>query len=123
MDFTPGAAHRQTLRTHEDYMLGCARIGSQPSTMFLCPGVTLDMIAIDSMHTIDLGVTSHILGNTLFEIIFEQRPHGWTIKKQVAHVWARIQDIYKEQNTKYRISFDCLRSRRNPHPLLPPSFL
>ena len=62
-------------------------------------------IAIDSMHTIDLGVTSHVLGNALYEFIYEQRRHGQTVKQAVAHVWSRIQAIYDEQNTQYRISF------------------
>ena len=68
-------------------------------------GVTGHTLMIDSMHCVDLGVTSHLLGNCLYEMVYEQRPRGQSIKAAVAHVWTRIQQIYDSQQTKHRISF------------------
>eukprot|EP00959_Pyramimonas_sp_CCMP1952_P400454 8390962-Pyramimonas_sp.AAC.1 len=48
-------------------------------------GVNSYSIAIDSMHCIGLGVTSHVLGGTLYEFIYEQRRHGQRVKSAVAH--------------------------------------
>ena len=57
-------------------------------------GVRAPMIAIDLMHTGDLGVVSHLLGNALFEIVFEQIDKA--PKDAVSDVWRRIKAIYVE---------------------------
>eukprot|EP00959_Pyramimonas_sp_CCMP1952_P173253 3620410-Pyramimonas_sp.AAC.1 len=48
-------------------------------------GVSSYSIAIDSMRCIDLGVTSRVLGDTLYEFIHAQRRHGQRVKSAVAH--------------------------------------
>ena len=65
-------------------------------------GVTGETISIDSMHTVDLGVTSHILGNVLKEIIYEQI--AAPAKDACATVWKRIREIYDELQTPHRIT-------------------
>ena len=54
-DVGPDAAHRGTLVSHDSYTQACADAGHQPSNILNCPGVTVDHIAIDSMHAADLG--------------------------------------------------------------------
>eukprot|EP00959_Pyramimonas_sp_CCMP1952_P062821 1313810-Pyramimonas_sp.AAC.1 len=49
--------------------------------LFEIYGVTGCTLAIDSMHTVDLGVTSHILGTCCYEIVFEQRRPRQTVKQ------------------------------------------
>ena len=75
-------------------------------------GVGPHTLAIDSMHCVDLGVASHVLGNCLYEAVYEQRGHGVTVKAAVANIWTRIQQIYDSQNTKHRISFNGWRHPR-----------
>ena len=52
------------------------------------------MVTLDVMHTCDLGVVSHLMGNTLFEIIYEQIHKAPLLA--VSDVWVRIKEIYKE---------------------------
>ena len=122
MDFTPGAAHRQTLRTHEDYMLGCARIGSQPSTMFLCPGVTLDMIAIDSMHAGDLGQFQSALGS-LFWLHVTRKAFFRTKKEGLDHLNAELASYYAANRGERlaqlgQLTMSQIRSNDPRHPSL-----
>ena len=62
-DMRPTAPHRQTLVTHESYMMACAREGAQPSHIFRCPGTMLQHLAVDSMHAGDLGCFQDSLGS------------------------------------------------------------
>ena len=55
-DFTPEAAHRQTLKSHDSYLVTCVHEGTNPSTIFQSPGTRLMHLTIDSMHAADLGV-------------------------------------------------------------------
>ena len=66
LDFTPHAAHRRTLLSHEDYLQRCAIERAQPSFLFRCPGTELQHCAIDSMHAGDLGVFQDALGSLLW---------------------------------------------------------
>jgi hypothetical protein len=62
-DFRPEAPHRQTLITHQAYFGACAAEGTQPSSIFKCPGLQLDYFAIDSMHAGDLGTFQDAIGS------------------------------------------------------------
>ena len=62
-NFAATAPHRQSLVTHESYMMACAREASQPSHLFRCPGTMLQHLGIDSMHAGDLGCFQDALGS------------------------------------------------------------
>ena len=42
--------------------------------MLACIGVHLTCITIDVLHTADLGVTAHVVGNMFWELA---RAHAW----------------------------------------------
>eukprot|EP00959_Pyramimonas_sp_CCMP1952_P079426 1660002-Pyramimonas_sp.AAC.1 len=62
--------------------------------LFTVWGVRAATIAIDLMHTGDLGIVSHLVGNTLYEIVYEQIDKS--PKDAVSDVWKRIKQIYDE---------------------------
>lgn len=62
-DFRPNAPHRETVMNHTRFMESCAASGQAPSTIFHCPGMVLELIAVDIMHTVDLGVLADALGS------------------------------------------------------------
>lgn len=66
-DFSPNAPFRNTLITHEIYLRRCAAEHAQPCGLFQVPGVRLEHVCIDSMHTADLGVFPDALGS-LFDL-------------------------------------------------------
>ena len=47
------------------------------------------------MHTVDGGVTSHVEGNTIFEVVFEQSD-DMPAKAAMTKVWGKMKDIYDE---------------------------
>ena len=54
-DFDPHAPHRGTLFDHQTYVLKCGEERQQPSSLFHCPGTEIQHVAVDSMHSGDLG--------------------------------------------------------------------
>jgi hypothetical protein len=61
-NYRPDAGHRATLLSHEEYLDSCHRDGVQPSNVFKCPGVVLDNLCVDSMHSGDLGAFQDAVG-------------------------------------------------------------
>ena len=55
------------------------------------------MIAIDVMHTCGQGIVSHLLGNPLFEVVYEQIHKAQALA--VSDVCVRIKEIYSELGT------------------------
>jgi hypothetical protein len=62
-DFRPEAAHRSTLISHEMYMASCVAEGSHPSHLFLIPGLKIEHLAVDAMHSGDLGTFADAVGS------------------------------------------------------------
>ena len=64
------------------------------------------MLAIDAMHTVDGGVTSHVLGNLFFELVYEELPGR--PKHSVGTLWREINKQYNENGKiEHRLSFHC----------------
>ena len=78
-------------------------------------GVTSATLAVDAMHTVDGGVTSHVEGNTIFEVVFEQSD-GMPAKAAMTKVWGRMKDIYDELGIREQkiTCFSC-RVTASPH--------
>jgi hypothetical protein len=72
MTFTnvrPDAPWRGTIWTHESRMTYLRLAGIAPPVFFLTlRGFRLECIHIDTLHTLDQGVTSHVVGNVLWHI-------------------------------------------------------
>ena len=62
-DFRPEAAHRNTLISHEGYLQQCVGEGTEPSHLFRSPGVKLDHLTADAMHSADLGTFADAVGS------------------------------------------------------------
>jgi hypothetical protein len=75
MNFSPAAPHRGTLISHEAYVAECVRLGQPMSTIFSSPGFTLAGVAIDAMHTADLGLFADIAGSILWLELTSKRYH------------------------------------------------
>ena len=57
-----GRPHHWMRHERTDYPLTCP--------LFFCWGVTLHTLALDILHTVDLGVCGHAVANLLWEIVF-----------------------------------------------------
>ena len=65
-NFSARAPHRQTRITHHEFLLSCSAARMQPTTLLRCPGSSLDMWLVDSMHCADLGVFADSVGSLLY---------------------------------------------------------
>ena len=62
-NFDEFAAYRTTLHTHRSYLLSCAAARCTPAALFKSPGLRLYHVAIDAMHSGDLGVFQDVVGS------------------------------------------------------------
>ena len=69
-DFTPTAAWRLTLWTHETYMAHLRASGlSVPMIFRAALGLRLECVMVDVLHTVDLGLTAHVCGNVIWWLV------------------------------------------------------
>jgi hypothetical protein len=69
--------------------------GAEVSHLFQCPGLKVDHVLVDWLHTVDLGVGQDALGNLFYEVA-ELLP-GATHTQRVEALWAKIRQYYKEK--------------------------
>jgi hypothetical protein len=62
-NFADDAPYKATKITHERYLEACLIEGATPSLIFTAPGTELRHIAIDTMHTADLGTFQDCIGS------------------------------------------------------------
>jgi hypothetical protein len=62
-NFRPDAPHRSTAISHEMYFEACAAQRREPSRLFLTPGLRLDHLCIDAMHSAHLGTFADAIGS------------------------------------------------------------
>jgi len=72
--------------------------GIVASPLFQCPNFSLDMVCIDILHTMDLGVTQDCLG-CLFWHSIETYFSGRTLKDKVQQLWTAIRQHYNAHKT------------------------
>lgn len=91
--FTPDAGHRSTLVTHQSYLEACLAHGDQPSELFNTPGFTIAHVAIDTMHSGDLGVFQDAVGSLLWIEVSNRQWHG-SRAKGVSALHELLRDFY-----------------------------
>eukprot|EP00959_Pyramimonas_sp_CCMP1952_P349294 7318577-Pyramimonas_sp.AAC.1 len=50
------------------------------------------------MHTVDLGVASHVLGNIFYELVYEQT--AGPANDAVGILWRKIKELYNDLGTR-----------------------
>jgi hypothetical protein len=104
-NFSPGAEWRNTLWTHETYVAHLLAQGLPiPILLSLATGLRLESIMIDVLHTIDLGVAAHIIGNILFIFgVMRAVFGGSTYVERIARVSEALTAWYKRTKCSSRI--------------------
>lgn len=67
----------------------------EPSPLFKAIGFSLNMVMVDVLHCMDLGVSQDILGN-IFSEALDWVCAGTSRKNRVVDLWRRIKQYYKE---------------------------
>lgn len=102
-DFTETAPHRSTLIDHQAYVLSCAASGTQPSFLFRCPGLCLHHVAVDSMHSGDLGVFQDAVGS-LFHLEVHNKVWHRTRHEGLAWLNTELGKYYKAHRQLTKIT-------------------
>ena len=91
-DASKDAAWRQLRYTENDFNIILRSEDITPSTLFSCPGLTVDMVMVDWLHTMDQGVLADVIGNVFWEVLpmLSQGNRG----VQVSLLWNMIQQYY-----------------------------
>jgi hypothetical protein len=107
-DFGPDAWWRDTVWEHEDYIAYLRATGRALPVMFR-PGVgviglRLSCVTVDILHTIDQGVGSHIIGNTIwYYAVLMAVFGGATYAERIKLCHEDIKRYYKRNRTEHRL--------------------
>jgi hypothetical protein len=106
-DFRPTASWRGTLISARELKR------NPPSTheIFKIPGIGAATLMVDCMHVLDLGITLHVVGNTLHSLCYGS---GQNPADAFAKLWRRVQELYRELNLEHRCTSLQLRNICNP---------
>ena len=74
-----------------------AAAGVANSVIFTAPGVRVEYVVIDWLHTMDLGLCQTVLGNALFELL--EFLEGSTLVARAGNLWKLVESLGKQQKT------------------------
>ncbi len=105
-DLSLGAAWRGTVWSSAQAWLREHGGLEQLHPLFLLPAVTIFTVCADVLHIVDLGVTHHLLGNLLFELVYIGRPSlgGDNPGERLDRLWMRIVAQYRHRRTPTQLS-------------------
>eukprot|EP00959_Pyramimonas_sp_CCMP1952_P356131 7458372-Pyramimonas_sp.AAC.1 len=102
-DTSPDAPFRRTLRSHESFLAELSDAGKQPSPLFNIVGLRLEGIMICTLHTVELGVASHIIANNMVDAM-KTGCYGPNQKIQAERMARELKDWYREQPKEIKSS-------------------
>ena len=71
--------------------------------LFRSPGASLFAVAVDVMHTMDLGVYAELAGSLLWTFVYDGEFPG-NAEARLDVVWERVRHLYEEWSVKVRLT-------------------
>jgi hypothetical protein len=104
-DFRPNAGWRSTLYTHDSWILHRRGSGLFISVLLtMITGMRLECVMVDVLHTVDQGITSHILGNIFWIFVVMRSVFGGNTQvEKVKFLWEDIKKWYSRTKIKARL--------------------
>ena len=112
----PDAGWRDTRWTHESYLAFLVAAAMfVPTLLTAVTGLRLECIMIDVLHAVDLGITSHIIGNVFWLIAIRRNAFGCKnnedrIKKLNEHMVAWYKRAKCESKVQGKLNIDRVRT-------------
>ncbi len=103
-DFSANAKWRSTLHTISSFFKQLKTIGQIPSPIFRAPEFLWNMIMVDPLHALDLGVSQDTLGNVCFEFWYSPMSKTRDRDSKTQELWLLIKTYYKRATPPTRIS-------------------
>jgi hypothetical protein len=88
--------------THESYLNELQLAGKPIPALFEIRTLRIEGVLGDAMHTLDLGVSSHLCGNIMFEIM-ETAGWGSTQEERAAKLNSHLKAYYKDTKERYKV--------------------
>ena len=91
------AQWRQTRRTAQEFLASLRAAGLPVSPLLSLPGFTLDMVVLDWLHVVDLGVGADLLGNLFWQVLTVSSTvfPGSNSEDRLFALWNRLLTWYK----------------------------
>jgi hypothetical protein len=106
----PAAGWRGTLRSHPRYLRLLRRSGRPVAELLRLSTLRLEGIAIDVLHTMDLGVSSHVIANIFVETM-SRGHYGGNQSLQACGLAAALKAWYQTHRDAYKIQGELSYSR------------
>ena len=103
-NFAPRSGWRRTRWTHESYLAHLRGLGLAIPALLICIiGFRLECVAIDTLHTVDQGVASHIIGNVFWLIAVKKKAFGGSTQdQQIKNLDSHLRKWYQATKTRKR---------------------
>lgn len=102
-DFSTRASWRSS-RYYKGEFFAAVRAQNLPvCCLFSLPGVSIDMVMIDVLHAMDLGITQDVVGNLFFEMLELRILAGASREARLTSLWAKLKAHYKAMKTSNRL--------------------
>ena len=111
------AGWRDTTWTHEQFIRYLHMIGMAIPVLFLVLGLRLENIMVDPLHTVDLGLTAHIVGNIIWLYVFRKNifglpNHGQRLKALNEHLWSWYNSSRCPYRLQAKLTLDRIRTSK-----------
>ena len=112
-NFAPDAKWRSTRWSHESYLAHLRSLGMIVPVLFLCIlGFRLECVMVDTLHTVDQGVASHIIGNVMWLIAVKRRGFGGTTQvENIKRLDKHMRQWYSRTRAEYKVQGKLTKER------------
>ena len=90
---------------HEAYINFLRAAGlAVPALLALAVGFRHDCVMVDVLHTVDLGVASHVIANVMWHVaVLKKAFGGATQEQQIQKMYAHMQAWYSRTKAKRKV--------------------
>lgn len=116
-DYRACAKWRGTIKNHK-------KTSPTDHLVMTVPGINGYSFAYDSLHILDLGVSSHICANIMFDLVMKEELPGSTQEARLKELLKRVTNLYEElgtdsSNQLRRINFSTFCNPKAKHDSFP----
>ena len=94
------ATWRAEAKTHESFLADLAANGKEPHPIFQIQTMTIRGVMPDILHTMDQGITPHVIANVFIEVM---QPKDRNVKRRIAWLQNDLDNHYKETKEAYKV--------------------
>ena len=112
-NFATNSRWRNTRWSHESYLAHLRALGLAIPALLVCIiGFRLECVMVDTLHTVDQGVASHIIGNVFWLIAVKRRAFGGASQdEQIKNLDKHMRQWYKDTKAESTVQGKLTKER------------